>query len=67
MLVLSTPSWNWPELCDVKIGKAGRFSRVFPHQPMTHSMMSGIDREWLIRWNGFPGTVGLAPLDLKQA
>jgi len=25
--------------------------------------MAGIDREWLIRWNGFPGTVGLAPLE----
>lgn len=63
VVVLSTPSWNWPELCDVKIGKARRFSRVFPHLPITHSMMSGIDREWLIRWNGFPGTVGLAPLE----
>jgi hypothetical protein len=63
VIVLSTPSWNWPELCNVKIGQARRFSRVFPYQPMSDPMMSGIDREWLIRWNGFPGTVSLAPLE----
>lgn len=63
IIVLSTPSWNWPELCEVTIGKARRFSRVFPHQPATHRMMSGIDPQCLTRWNGFPGTVGLAPLE----
>jgi hypothetical protein len=63
VLVLSTPAWNWPELCDARIGKARRFSRVFPHQEGTHWMMSGLDRDWLIRWNGYPGTVGLAPLE----
>ena len=63
VIVLSTPSWNWPELCEVTIGQARRFSRVFPHPPVTHSMMSGVDPEWLVRWNGFPGTVGLAPLE----
>jgi hypothetical protein len=26
-------------------------------------MLSGIDPEWLIRWNNHPGTVGLAPLE----
>ena len=62
-MVVSTPSWNWPELCAVKIGEARRFSRVFPHQPLTHSMLSGIDARWLTRWNGFPGTVGIAPLE----
>jgi hypothetical protein len=63
VVVLSTSTWNWPELCDVKIGKSRRFSRVFPHQGMTHPMMAGMDPQWLIRWNGFPGTVGLAPLE----
>ena len=63
VLVLSTPSWTWPELCDVKIGKARRFSRVFPHNPTTHPMLSAIKPEWLIRWNGYPGTVALAPLE----
>lgn len=63
VIVLSTPSWEWPELCDVKFGKSKQFSRVFPHRPATHAALSGIDPEWLIRWNGFPGTVGLAPLE----
>jgi hypothetical protein len=63
VIVLSTSSWSWPELCDVKIGPTRRFSRVFLHKPVTHPMLAGIDPEWLIRWNGFPGTVGLAPLE----
>src|SRR5262245_23986600 len=63
VVVLSTPSWNWPELCEVKIGKNERFSRVFPYEPSNHALLAGIDRESFIRWNGFPGTVGLAPLE----
>jgi len=63
VIVLSTPAWNWPELCDVKIGEPRRYSRVFPHQPTTHSMLSGMDPQCLTRWNGFPGTVGIAPLE----
>jgi len=63
VIVLSTPTWNWPELCAVKIGKSGRFSRVFPHQPAAHAALPAINPEWLIRWNGYPGTVGLAPLE----
>ncbi len=62
--ILATPSWNWPELCEVKIGKASRFSRVFVHKAAaTPPWLSGIDPAWLVRWNGFPGTVGLAPLE----
>ena len=26
-------------------------------------MLSAIKPEWLIRWNGYPGTVALAPLE----
>jgi hypothetical protein len=63
VIVLSTPSWNWPELCDVKIGKSHRYSRVFPHNTANHPLVSTINSEWLIRWNGYPGTVGLAPLE----
>ena len=51
------------DLFDVKIGHARRFSRVFLHQDHKNSLLEGIDPEWLIRWNGFPGTVGLAPLE----
>jgi hypothetical protein len=63
VIVLSTSSWTWPELCDVKIGKARRFSRVFPHEPAVHTVLQSFNPQWLIRWNGFPGTVGLAPLE----
>ena len=59
VIVLSTPSWNWPQLCDIKIGKAERFSRVFLHAHVKHPILSGIDPQWLIRWNGLPGTVGI--------
>ena len=63
VIVLSTPSWNWPQLCDMKIGKAERFSRVFLHADVKHPMLSGIDPQWLIRWNGLPGTVGIGRLE----
>jgi hypothetical protein len=63
VIVLSTPTWSWSELCDMKIGEPKRFSRVFPYKPTTHPLSSVINPEWLIRWNGFPGAVGLAPLE----
>ncbi len=63
VLVLSTRSWDWPELCEVKLGESRRFSRVYPHKPGADRFLSGINPAWLIRWNGFPGTVGLAPLE----
>lgn len=63
VIVLSTPSWDWPELCEVKIAKGRRFSRVFPHKATTHPWLAAIKPDWLIRWNGYPGTVGLAPLE----
>lgn len=62
MVVLSSPSWDWLELCDVKIGHSPRFSRVFPYKDLKHSLLEGIDPQWLIRWNGLPGTVGLGAL-----
>ena len=63
VVVLSTPSWSWPELCDMTVGKTARFSRVFLHQDVKHPMLSGIDPQWLIRWNGLPGTVGLGRIE----
>ncbi len=63
VIVLSTPSWNWPDLCDVKVGKAERFSRVFVYPDVQHPMLAGIDPQWLIRWNGLPGTVGVGRLE----
>ena len=62
MVVLSTPSWDWSELCDVKISHDPRFSRVFPYKDLNRSLLEGIDPQWLIRWNGLPGTVGFGEL-----
>ena len=63
MVVLSTPSWDWPELCDVKISRKPRFSRVFPYKDSKNSLLEGVDPQWLIRWNGLPGTVAFGALE----
>jgi hypothetical protein len=63
VVVLSTPSWSWPELCDVTIGHEPRFSRVFPYRDLRNSPLEGIDHRWLIRWNGLPGTVGVGRIE----
>ncbi len=63
VVVLSTPSWNWPDLCDVKISHVPRFSRVFPYRELKNSPLDGVDPEWLIRWNGLPGTVAFGALE----
>ena len=63
IVVLSTPSWNWPELCQMEIGRAQRFSRVFRHNDINHPLLSGIEPAGFVRWNGLPGTVGRGPLE----
>lgn len=63
VIVLSTPTWKWPELCDVKLGEHRRFSRVFPHASATNAFLAGIPAEWLTRWNGLPGTVAISALE----
>lgn len=62
IIVLSTASWDWPGLCDVKVRHEPRFSRVFPSADFATSSLTGIDPSWLIRWNGFPGTVAFGSL-----
>jgi hypothetical protein len=63
IVVLATSSWDWKELCEVKVSHAPRFSRVFPYQDLKGSVLEGIDPQWLIRWNGLPGTVGRGSLE----
>jgi hypothetical protein len=63
MLVLSGSSWDWPELCDIKLSRKPRFSRVFPYAGTKSSLLEGFDPNGFIRWNGFPGTVALGTLD----
>jgi hypothetical protein len=36
---------------------------VFTHKPAADRVLPGIDPQWSIRWNGLPGTVGVAPLE----
>ncbi len=63
VVVLSTPSWDWSELCDVKILRDPRFSRVFPCQDRKDALLAGVDPTWLIRWNGMPGSVAVGSLE----
>lgn len=63
VVVLSTRSWDWPELCNVKISHDPRFSRVFPCKDLKGSLLEGIDPRWLIRWNGLPGTVAFGAIE----
>ena len=63
VIVLATRSWDWPELCDVKIDHDPRFSRVFAAPGLSTPASGGIDPQWLIRWNGLPGTVAYGKLD----
>jgi hypothetical protein len=62
VVVLATRTWDWAELCDIRIGNI-RGSRAFPYEGTSHSMLAGIQPEWLMRWNGLPGTVAAASLD----
>lgn len=63
MVVLATSKWDWPELCDIRIKHDPQFSRVFSDQSAQATWLTGIDTEWLIRWNGLPGTVAVGTLE----
>lgn len=63
VIVLSASSWDWRELCDVKVTHGPRFSRVFPYTGLKTSLLDGIDPRWLIRWNGLPGTVAFGAIE----
>ncbi len=62
VVVLATRSWDWTELCEVKVGGT-RGSRVFPYQGVRHPLLAGIQPECLMRWNGLPGTVAAGSLE----
>ena len=44
VVVLSTPSWDWRELCDVKVIHDPRFSRVFYYPDLKTSLLGGLSR-----------------------
>jgi hypothetical protein len=62
VVVLSTKSWDWGELCDVAIGKPQLFSRVFAYEGTTHPMLSGIDGKCLMRWNSVNEAVAISKI-----
>jgi hypothetical protein len=62
VVVAATREWDWTELCDIKT-EDPRGSRIFPYKGTDHPMLAGIRPEWLIRWNGLPGTVAVGSLD----
>ncbi len=62
VIVLATRSWNWTELCDIRIKEAGG-SRVFAYSDVKHPMLAGIRPDWLMRWNGLPGMVVVGNLE----
>lgn len=62
VVTLATRSWEWPELCDVKVGET-RGSRVFPYPEAGSSLMAGLPPDALTRWNGLPGTVAVGSLE----
>ena len=62
LVVLSTPSWDWHELCDVTVEQSSPMSRAFAYDGTQHPMLAGIHREELMRWNGLPGTVAVTDI-----
>ena len=36
---------------------------MFPHTDLKTSLLDGIDPQWLIRWNGLPGTVAFGAIE----
>lgn len=63
IVVLATPSWDWTDLCRVEIKHDPRFSRVFRRKPAQGNWLGDIDGQWLVRWNGLPGTVATGSLE----
>lgn len=70
VVVLSTTTWDWPELCEVEIPESTEwwgerllpYSRAFAYEGVQHPVLSSLPGEWLMRWNGLPGTVAIAEL-----
>ncbi len=62
IVVLGTRAWDWFELCDVKTEDTCG-SRVFAYLDARHSLLDGVQPEYLMRWNGLPGTVAMGRLE----
>ncbi len=62
VVVLAARSWDWSEFCDIKVRDTGG-SRAFAYPEAKHAMLAGIRSDWLMRWNGLPGTVVVGSLE----
>lgn len=62
VVVLGTRAWDWFELCDVKTEDTCG-SRAFAYPGVKHLLLEGVQPEWLMRWNGLPGTVAMGRLE----
>ncbi len=68
--VLATKSWNFTNLVDISCASQSNFSRAFQYEGASHPVLQGIDKQWMMRWNGLPGVVALTHLEgpaLKNA
>lgn len=62
IIVLATHGWDWNELCNIRISET-RGSRAFAYPDTKHSMLTGIGSDWMMRWNGLPGTAVIGSLE----
>ena len=61
VIVLGTQTWDWKGFGEVEVGKPAG-SRVYAYEGVEHPLVKGLDPQWLIRWNGVPGTVATSSL-----
>jgi hypothetical protein len=56
MVILAQDEWTWKDLLDFSLTGV-RASRAFPYPGAVHPLLTGIDPEFLKRWNGLPGPI----------
>jgi len=60
--ILNQDRWTWTALADFRL-TSGLSSRAFASAGVTHPMLTGIDPDYLKRWNGLPGTIAEHVID----
>ncbi len=63
VVVLSTETWGWRSLSEIQVAQGARFSRVFKRDDVAGSWLDRVEPDWLVRWNGYPGTVAYGVLE----
>jgi hypothetical protein len=62
IVILEQHDWTWPELIDVKIGRA-LSSRAFAYPDAKHALLDNVDPAYLMRWNGMPNAVATRSIE----